>query len=235
MTENASSSRPSRPRATLRAAAAPAAGAAARIAPAAPASQEALNALLREVLPRQGAWNEDAYLWLTDQSNRLIEFTDGCIEELPMPTSTHQAVLLFLYDQFRAYLKPRGGIVMVAALRMRVRAGTFREPDLLLLRDRADPRYQDRYWLGADLVVEVVSPDNPDRDLVEKRADYAAAGIPEYWIADPRHKTITVLTLQADAYVEHGVYGRGAAAGSPLLPGFTTEVTAVFNAPNAAP
>lgn len=135
-----------------------------------PASQEALNALLREVLPPQGAWNEAAYLWLTDQSNRLIEVTDGRIEELPMPTSTHQAVLLFLYDLFRAYLKPRGGIVMVAALRMRIRAGTFREPDLLLLRDRADRRYQDRYWLGADLVAEVVSPDNPDRDLVERNA-----------------------------------------------------------------
>ena len=233
MTENASSSRPSRPRAALRAAAAPAV--AARPAPAAPASQEALHALLREVLPRQGAWNEDAYLRLTDRSNRLIEFTGGRIEELPPPTSTHQAVLLFLYDRFRAYLKPRGGIVMVAALRMRVRAGTFREPDLLLLRHRTDPRYQDRYWLGADLVVEVVSPDNPDRDLVEKRADYATAGIPEYWIADPRHKTITVLTLHAGAYLEHGVYGRGAAASSPLLPGFTADVTAVFNAPNAAP
>lgn len=206
-----------------------------RSAPAAPASQEALHALLREVLPPQGAWNEAAYLWLTDQSNRLIELTDGCVEELPMPTATHQAVLLFLYDRFRAYLKPRGGVVMVAALRMRVRAGTFREPDLLLLRDRADPRYQDRYWLGADLVVEVISPDNPDRDLVEKRADYAAAGIPEYWIADPRHETIAVLTLQAGAYVEHGIYERGGAAKSPLLAGFTADVGAVFDAASAGP
>ena len=200
-----------------------------------PASQEALNALLRDVLPPQGAWNEAAYLWLTDQSNRLIEITDGCIEELPMPTSTHQAVLLFLYDLFRAYLKPRGGIVMVAALRMRIRAGTFREPDLLLLRDRADRRYQDRYWLGADLVAEVVSPDNPDRDLVEKRIDYAAAGIPEYWIADPRDETVTVLTLQDGAYVEHGAYRRGETARSPLLAGFTADVGAVFDAPATGP
>ena len=207
---------------------------AAGAAPAAPASQEALHALLRDLLPPQGAWDEAAYLWLTDQSNRLIELIDGRIEELPMPTSTHQAVLLFLYDRFRAFLKPRGGVVMVAALRMRVRAGTFREPDLLLLRDRADPRYQDRYWLGADLVVEVISPDNPDRDL-EKRADYAAAGIPEYWIADPRHETITVLTLQAGAYAEQGVYRRGAAARSPLLDGFTADVGAVFDAPAAGP
>ncbi len=206
-----------------------------RPAPAAPASQQALNALLRDVLPPQGAWNEAAYLWLTDQSNRLIEITDGCIEELPMPTSTHQAVLLFLYDLFRAYLKPRGGIVMVAALRMRVRAGTFREPDLLLLRDRADRRYQDRYWLGADLVAEVISPDNPDRDLVEKRIDYAEAGIPEYWIADPRDETITVLTLQDGAYVEHGEYGRGVVARSLLLDGFAADVGAVFDAPTAGP
>lgn len=203
--------------------------------PAARTSQEALNELLRDVLPPQGAWNEAAYLWLTDQSNRLIEITDGRIEELPMPTSTHQAVLLFLYDLFRAYLKPRGGVVMVAALRMRIRAGTFREPDLLLLRDRADRRYQDRYWLGADLVAEVVSPDNPDRDLVEKRADYAAAGIPEYWIVDPRNETVTVLTLRDGAYVEHGPYGRGAAARSRLLAGFAADVGAVFDAPATGP
>ena len=203
-------------------------------AAAAATSQEALHALLCEVLPPQGAWSDAAYLWLTDHSNRLVEFTDGHVQELPMPTFTHQAVLLFLYDLFRAYLKPRGGVVMVAALRMRVRAGKFREPDLLLLRDRADPRCQDRYWLGADLVLEVVSPDAPARDLVEKRADYAEAGIPEYWIADPRDDTLTVLTLQGGRYLEQGGYGRGAAATSPLLEGFAAEVSAVFDAPQAA-
>ena len=202
-------------------------------APAVQTSQDALHALLCEVLPPQGAWSDDAYLWLTDHSNRLIEFTDGHVQELPMPTFTHQAVLAFLYDLFRAYLKPRGGVVMFAALRVRIRASKFREPDLLLLRDRADPRCQDRYWLGADLVAEVISPDNPDRDLVEKRADYAEAGIPEYWIVDPRDETIRVLTLQGAAYVEHGVYARGGTATSPLLAGFAAEVGAVFDAPAA--
>ena len=108
---------------------------------------------------------------------------------------------------------------------------TNREPDLLLLRDRADPRCQDRYWLGADLVVEVVSPDRPERDVVDKRADYAEAGIPEYWVVDPRDETITVLELRADGYVEHGVYGLGGEADSPLLPGFSAVVADVFDAP----
>ena len=104
---------------------------------------------------------------------------------------------------------------------------------VLLLRDRTDPRRQDRYWLGADLVVEVVSPDDPDRDLVAKRADYAAAGVAEYWIADPRHDTITVLTLEGDAYVEHGTFARGEAATSPSLKGFAAGVAAVFDAPES--
>ena len=194
-------------------------------------SQDALHALLREVLPSQGAWSDEEYLWLTDRCNRLIELTDGHVQELPTPTFTHQAVLAFLYRLFHAYLEPRGGVVMFSALRMRIREGKYREPDLLLLRDRSDARCQDRYWLGADLVVEVVSPDDPDRDVVEKRADYAEARIPEYWIADPRDRTITVLALEGDAYVENGVYAAGDTASSRLLDGFAADVTAVFDAP----
>lgn len=196
-------------------------------------SQGALHALLREVLPSQGAWSDEEYLWLTDRCNRLIELTDGHVQELPMPTFTHQAVLAFLYRLFHAYIESRGGVVMFSALRMRIREGKFREPDLLLLRDRADSRCRDRYWLGADLVVEVVSPDDPDRDVVEKRADYAEARIPEYWIVDPRDATITVLALAGDACVEHGAYAAGDTATSRLLDGFAADVTAVFDAAKA--
>ena len=193
--------------------------------------RRALASLLCDLLPSQGSWSDDAYLWLTDHGNRLVELTDGHLRELPMPTSTHQAILLCLCDLFRAWLRPRGGVVMVAPLRMRIREGKFREPDLLMLRDRSDPRYQDRCWLGADLVAEVVSPDDPDRDRVEKRADYAEGGIPEYWIADPRDETITVLALEGEAYVAHGVFGRRETATSTLLEGFAADVSAVFDAP----
>ena len=199
---------------------------------AATTSQAALDALLCDILPRQGCWSDEAYLWLTDHSRRRIEFTDGRIEELPVPTFTHQAVLLFLYHLFHDYLRPRG-VAMVSGLRMRIREGKFREPDLLMLRERSDPRNQDRYWLGADLVAEVVSPDDPDRDLVEKRADYAEAGIPEYWIVDPRDETITVLTLEGEAYGETSACARGSQAKSRLLDGFTADVSAVFDAPEA--
>ena len=66
---------------------------------------------------------------------------------------------------------------------------------------------------------------------MKKRADYPEGGILEYWIVDPRDDTITVLTLKGDAYVEHGVFPRGATATSALLEGFTVDVAAVFDAP----
>jgi Uma2 family endonuclease len=51
-----------------------------------------------DLAPLQGLWTEAQYLKLTDQTNQLIEFTDGVIEVLPMPTRKHQRILAFLYD-----------------------------------------------------------------------------------------------------------------------------------------
>ena len=198
---------------------------------AAATSQDALNAVLSDALPSQGCWSDEHYLWLTDRTRRLIEFTDGRVEVLPMPTERHQIILLFLYRLFYAHVHepPRHGVVVTSGLRMRVREGKFREPDLLLLRDRSDSRRRDRFWLGADLVAEIVSPDDPARDLVVKRADYAEASVPEYWIVDPDSKTVTVLTLAGNAHVEHGVFVRGDRATSGLLDGVAVDVTSLFD------
>lgn len=180
--------------------------------------------------PLQGHWTEAQYLLLTDQTNRLLEYTDGYIEVLPMPTDHHQAMLEWLFLALRAFIERLGGKVRFAPLRVLVREGQYREPDILLVRDARDPRRQNRFWLGADLVVEVVSEDDPERDTKLKRADYASAGIPEYWIVNPLDQTITVLVLEGAAYTEHGVFGRGARAESKLLAGFSVDVDEVLDA-----
>jgi Uma2 family endonuclease len=79
-------------------------------------------------------------------------------------------------------------------------------------------------------VLEVVSPDDSKRDLVRKRREYARAGIPEYWIVNPVTAQIRVLRLEGTAYVEHGVYTRGAQTTSALLEGCTVAVAAVLDA-----
>jgi Uma2 family endonuclease len=180
-----------------------------------PSAQEWKD-LLVDILPPQGAWSEEKYLVLTDHRIRLVEFTDGFVEVLPMPTDQHQSVLESLFFAFHGFVEVRGGKVQFAPLRPRIRAGKFREPDLLLLLSATDPRRQDRFWLGADLALEVVSEEKPERDLVDKRGDYAEGRVPEYWIVNPRTETITVLQLRGDAYEEAGTYRRGDSAASVL-------------------
>lgn len=186
--------------------------------------------LVVSLTPLQGHWTEEQYLLVTDQTNRLLEFDDGSIEVLPMPTEEHQDTSQVLFLALLAFLQRIGGKVYYAPLRVRVRARTFREPDLLLVRDANDPRRQNRYWLGADMVIEIVSPDDPERDTKVKRKEYAQTGIPEYWIVNPLTATITVLVLEGETYTEHGVFGRGDRAVSKLLDGFSVSVDEVLDA-----
>ncbi len=63
-----------------------------------PPSQEEYAWGIATLFPQQGGWSEEAYLKLTDdETNRLIEFANGRLEFLPMPTELHQALVGFLY------------------------------------------------------------------------------------------------------------------------------------------
>jgi Uma2 family endonuclease len=192
-------------------------------------SRQEWKDVLEEILPRRGEWSEEEYLVLTDHRTHLVEFTDGFLEVLPMPTDKHQMLLKFLFLAFFHYFEAGGGNVLFAPLRLRIRPGKFREPDLLLLLSATDSRRQDRFWDGADLALEIVSEDKPERDLVDKRSDYAEARVPEYWIVNPQTETITVLRLREGAYEEAGSYCRGESATSVLKPDFSIAVAEVFD------
>lgn len=184
---------------------------------------------LAQLLGRQGFISEAEYLAL--DGNRRVEFSDGRLEVLPMPTIPHQFIMMFLYEALRAHLKPLGrGAVLVSGTRVRLRTGKFREPDVVVLLNEEEARVGEDFWEGADLVMEVVSPSNRRHDLEIKRDEYAEAGIPEYWIVDPQEREIVVLTLREGAYAEHGRFAPGDEATSVLLPGFRVGVEAVLAA-----
>lgn len=182
-----------------------------------------------EIMPYQGEWSEREYLNLIVR--KLVEYTDGLIEILPMPTTSHQKIVVFLLQFLLASSsKAKLGEVLMAPLKLRIRRGKYREPDLMIARVENTAFVGEQFWTGADLVIEVVSPDNPSRDHEEKPIDYAEGKIPEYWIVDPQRQTFTVLTLRGDAYVEHGVFVPGELATSALLAGISVDVTACLAA-----
>src|SRR5947209_12872898 len=71
----------------------------------------------------QGLWTEEQYLRLTNGSSRLLEYTNGSIEVLPMPTQRHQAIVRFLFLALYSLTGRLGGTVFFAPLRIQVREG----------------------------------------------------------------------------------------------------------------
>lgn len=81
-------------------------------------------------------------------------------------------------------------------------------PDLTVLHADAYATRGGNGFLPEDLalVVEVLSPSNPGNDTVMKRWLYGKAGIPNYWIADPRERWIRLLAHDGDeGYVEQSL------------------------------
>src|SRR5438874_1148099 len=181
---------------------------------------------IARLFPYQGSWSEDDYLEL--DTNHLVEFTDGYVEVLPLPKTSHQRIVQYLSNLLLAFASARNlGTVLFAPLRVCLRKGKFREPDVVFMLSEHADRIGEEFWEGADLVMEVVSddPESRERDLVKKRKAYASAGIPEYWIVDPQERKITVLKLAGKTYTVHGEYGVGARAESALLEGFGVDAS----------
>lgn len=181
--------------------------------------------------PEQGSWGLEDYYSLTDGSNRRVEFVDGRLEFLPMPTELHQQLAGFLYHALLRFVTRNPlGRVPFPPIRVRVSPGKVREPDVLFLAAENAHKRHNRAWDGADLVVEVVSGDHGDRkrDYVDKVDDYARIGIREYWIVDHEARVVIVHRLDEGTYSVAGRYTDGETAASVLLDGFTVDVAALF-------
>lgn len=182
-----------------------------------------------KLFPAQGTWSEVEYFELN--GNRLVEFTNGFIEVLAMPSIAHQRIVRFLFGLLNSFVVSNGlGEALFAPLRVRLWNLKYREPDIVFMLSTNAGRIHADFWDGADLVIEVVSDDDRRRDLETKRLEYAQAGIAEYWIVDPQREVVMVLKLQGQQYVIHGEFGRGEAACSVLLPGFAVAADEVLDA-----
>ena len=79
-----------------------------------------------------------------------------------------------------------------------------------------------------DLAAEVISLGDRNRDRIEKRDLYEQYGGREYWLIDPEAQTAEVLHLEGGRYQLIARCTPGQTAASKLLPGFETDVAALF-------
>lgn len=155
-------------------------------------------------------WTIDDLYAIPDDGYRY-EIADGSLLVSPPPPISHGNVNDRLGDVLKRHA-PAGFRVLTVGLGIDIsRRTTYYIPDILIVPEEVMQR-GGPYFSPADvlLVVEVLSPSNAGKDLVLKRHDYAAAGIAQYWIADPRERTLTVLVTDcAETYREAAVVRPG--------------------------
>lgn len=173
-------------------------------------------------------WTEEKYLELSANTNRLVELSERRLFVLEMPTSDHQDIVGNLYVAFRAWAWAHGGKAFVAAFPVRLWPGKFREPDVMLYSAERRERVGQQYGGPPDLVVEVLSPGTEKTDTEEKLAEYAQAGIPEYWIVATESPRVEQYVLSGEAYRLHARVGPGESVRAATLVDLETPVDSIY-------
>jgi Uma2 family endonuclease len=172
-----------------------------------------------------------AYL-KTPEIKRRYDVVDGEFRFMsPAPTTLHQFVLqeIFVavdrhvkrYSLGQAFLAPCDIIISKSPLRTR-------QPDVMFISNSRRPIIQDQVQGGPDLVVEVLSPGNTEKQVGEKLRDYAAVDVREAWIADPKRKTVSVLHPEKGEFRETRRFSSRQRLRSKVLPRLRLPVAKVF-------
>lgn len=173
------------------------------------------------------------------QEGYRYELGRGVIVVSEVPNPKHMLILNAIRDQFVVFKVAHPGLIHALASggECKILVDDFqseRHPDLALYMTPlpTDDRTAWNIWVP-ELVVEVVSPGSEDRDYREKREEYLAFGVKEYWVVDPAKRSMLVLRRVRGRWSEQR-FGPSDACETPLLPGFRFECGPVFEAAGGA-
>ena len=153
----------------------------------------------------------DYLTWLDDNRRELI---NGFIHLMSAPMRAHAFVTMELSTLIRTFIKKRKGKCRIYHAPFDVRLPLNNEtednkiynvvqPDICVICDLS--KLDEKGCLGApDLIVEVLSPSSLKYDWNYKFNLYESAGVREYWIVDPKAKTVNVFLLQLDGKYDLG-------------------------------
>ena len=123
------------------------------------------------------------------------ELINGKMYMMAPPGRIHQEISQYLSMMIGSYIMQHHGTCKIYPAPFAVFLNqddfTYVEPDISVICDH--DKLNDKGCQGApDWVIEIVSPSSKTMDYYRKLALYQSAGVREYWIVDPRRKTVTV-------------------------------------------
>ncbi|MGA7954006.1 MAG: Uma2 family endonuclease [Gloeobacterales cyanobacterium] len=167
----------------------------------------------------------EEYLNFDDGTDTSYELVDGQLIAMPTESDLNDRITSFLFAYFLQLGIPYYRLSMKAQIAVSGKLANARQPDLMVLSEDAaaalegaKQRLINHYMPPPALVVEVVSPQQENRDYRHKRTEYAGRHILEYWIVDPIAQKVTVLEW-VDGLYEEQVYQGNQSILSPSFPG----------------
>lgn len=183
--------------------------------------------------PAQGQWRYADYLRLPDDGRRY-EIIDGVLYIANAPSMEHQFTVSEIHFHLKLLVREKQlGQVFTAPLEVHLsEASRPVQPDILFIRAERQPPLGTQFFEGApDLIVEVVSPSSIRLDRKTKFDAYEVAGVTEYWIADPKTRSVEVYTLARGEYALYGQYTGDELIISALLEGLQIKTSLLFQPP----
>ena len=172
--------------------------------------------------------------WLFDERVELIK---GQIFKMsPAPSRIHQEVSTQVLGTLFNFLNNKPCKVYTAPFDVRFPKEskadkdifTVLQPDICVICDLS--KLDDRGCIGApDIVVEILSPGNNKKELLNKYNVYQEFGVKEYWVISPSVKTVLIYTLdESGKYQPSKLFTLSEIVTSSVLPGFELNLDKVF-------
>lgn len=169
-------------------------------------------------------------LWRVHIPDKRVELVRGVLQVRELPGYLHGRVAAELARRMGNHVTEQAlGTVLVGDTGFKIATApdTVRGPDIAFVRRDREPDQRLRGFpaLAPDVVVEVVSPNDPPGEVLAKVADWLSGGARLVWVIDPERRVARV--YRSDG-TESIVTADGALDGEDVLPGFFCPLASIL-------
>ena len=163
-----------------------------------------------------------------------VEILKGKIFKMsPAPTISHQGISFNLSGLFFMYFHNKPCKVFASPFDVVLKnkngkEDTVVQPDLCVVCDPEKLADGKRCQGAPDLIIEILSPGNSKKEMVNKYELYEEAGVREYWVVRPDYKEITQFVLENNKYRTLPPIVEGTIIHSAIFPELSLQTEDIF-------
>lgn len=186
------------------------------------------------MIPKAKKLTYEEFLEIDKNSDEMLEFIDGEIINQASPSTAHQKASVNFTVEFKNYFKHKNCEVFHAPFDVHLKNENEEHtnkviPDITVICDKSG--LNEKNYVGVPtLIVEILSPSNQSNDLITKMNLYQKFGVKEYWIVNPKFRSIQIYGLNGEGlYEQVGVFKDREMAYSSVFKDLSVDLQDVFS------